>query len=73
MLVMSLVIVFGGMIFASKTMVVTGDSLVRAEIAAGRIQFQNTCFSLGILIALFGNMALGYAVLTAITDKTSKE
>ena len=67
--IMSLAIVFGGIIFAFSYMKIPADTPVTAELAMGRIFFISRCFEVGILVMLTANLAIGYAILNKLESK----
>jgi len=69
MMVMSLVIMFGGIFFAVTYMKVPMGTTVSSEVAMGRIFFLNRCFQLSAIVLMFGNIALGYAILAFLEKK----
>lgn len=69
MMIMSLVIMFGGIFFALSYMKVPMNTTVTSELAQGRIFFLNRVFQIATFVLLFGNIAIGYAILGHIEKK----
>ncbi|MDD2715868.1 MAG: hypothetical protein PHW04_08255 [Candidatus Wallbacteria bacterium] len=66
LLIMSLVIMFGGIFFSINYMQVPDDTIVSADLAMGRLFFVNRCFEIANMILVFANIALSYAILTGL-------
>jgi len=69
MMIMALVIMFGGIFFALSYMKVPMNTTVTSELAQGRIFFLNRVFQIASFVLLFGNVALSYAILGCLENK----